>query len=99
TVAAPVPPASVPRIVCHGASSGSGSVPSHASASGAGHAAPAVPAESTGRPDAPSVGPESSGPPFDPAPAVVKDGRDADAQIKLLQSYIKACQDAGICKR
>lgn len=77
------PLAAVPHLVCRAARSG-GNVPGHAGTSGSGHDQTAVPAESTV--------------PFDPAPAVVSDARDADAQITLLQAYIQSCQKAGICK-
>jgi hypothetical protein len=81
-LAAPVSPA--PRLVCYAASADRGGVRADAAPSGRSHAAAAVPAESTI--------------PFDPAPAVIGDARDADAQIALLQAYVQACQKAGVCR-
>ncbi|HXS14413.1 MAG TPA: hypothetical protein VN734_17070 [Acidobacteriaceae bacterium] len=84
SAAVSVPLLPAPVLVCHAAPSGSGAVRSDASAAGSGDGAPGVPAESTV--------------PFDPAPAVIEDGRDADAQVTLLQAYIRACQKAGACR-
>lgn len=81
-VAAPTAPA--PSIVCRAAAPGRSVVPGHGRAAAGSNGASAVPAESTV--------------PFDPAPAVINDGRDADAQIAELQAYIRACQKAGVCK-
>ena len=61
-------------------------VSSIASAAGIGDAAPAVPEE-------------SAGPPFNPAPAVLRNDADADAQVTELQAYVRACQAAGICAK
>lgn len=82
SVSAPI--ASVPVLVCRSAASGSDTVRGHAGATGASNGAARVPAESTV--------------PFNPAPAVINDARDADAQVTLLQSYVRACQKAGYCK-
>jgi hypothetical protein len=43
--------------------------------------------------------PAESDVPFDPAPAILRDGSDADAQVKLLQDYIRACQSQGLCAK
>lgn len=72
-----------PRIVCHAANSGP--VPGHAGSPGAGD-------------DRTNV-PESTGPSFDPAEHVLAAGKQADAQVTLLQDYVKACQTAGVCKK
>lgn len=78
------PVTDVPRIVCRASSQG-GAVSDHGGASGSGHGSPVVPSESTV--------------PFDPAPGILANDRDADAQVTLLQVYVKACQTAGICKK
>jgi hypothetical protein len=83
TVAEPIPLVDIPRILCNAAPAVP-AVPDHDSTPSGSNDTPAVPEESTV--------------PFNPAPTVVEDGRDADAQIKLLQGYIHACIDAGICK-
>ena len=85
SVAAPVA-GPVPQLVCRNAARGSGNVPNNAGASGGSNDGSAVPEP-------------SDGPPFDPAPAVIADGRDADAQIALLQKYIATCQAAGLCQK
>lgn len=77
------PLAPVPVLVCNRAP-GPAAVRDHAGAPAASDGRASVPAESTV--------------PFDPAPAVINDARDADAQVTLLQSYIRACQKAGFCK-
>lgn len=81
-LAAPVAPA--PKLVCYTAAPHRGDMPDHASAPGGGNGQAGVPAESTV--------------PFDPSPAVIGDGRDADAQVALLQAYIEACQKGGMCR-
>ena len=82
-LAAPVAPA--PRLVCYGSQTHRGGVRANAGAPVSGHAGTELPAESTV--------------PFDPSPAVIGDGRDADAQIALLQAYIRECQKEGVCRR
>jgi hypothetical protein len=77
--------APAPKLVCYSAAPNSGRVPGHAGTSGSGNGTPSVPAES-------SV-------PFDPAPAILDNDKQADAQVALLQSYIRACQSAGICAK
>lgn len=42
---------------------------------------------------------ESEGPPFNPSPGILANDRDADAQVKLLQDYVVACQNAGLCDK
>jgi hypothetical protein len=84
------PAAPAPAIVCTAAAPRAGAVPSHGGAPAGSHGAPAVPEESTGPSHAPG---------FDPAPAVIQDGADADAQIELLQSIIRAYQAAGAVKK
>lgn len=74
-----------PHIVCYGPSAGSRSVPGHASTSGSSNGGASVPEES-------SV-------PFDPAPGILDNDKQADAQVTLLQSYIRACQAAGVCAK
>lgn len=81
TVALPPPPA--PTLVCVDPARRSGNVPNNGGTSRASNGESAVPAESDV--------------PFNPAPAVIADGRDADAQVKLLQAYIAECQREGIC--
>lgn len=71
----------VPQLLCRPASGG-GAVPSRAPAPG--------PSDDT------SVGPEATGPSFDPSERVLAVGRDADAQIVLLQNYIRALQAQGV---
>lgn len=87
TEATPVPLVDIPRIVCSAAVAPD-TVPGHGSSPSSSNGGAAVPEEGTVTHD----------PAFNPAPAVAQDGRDADAQIKLLQDYIHACMDAGICK-
>ena len=82
-VSTPVPAAAVPHIVCS-TTAPAATVPSHGSAASGGNDAAHVPSESDV--------------PFDPAPQVVQDGRDADAQVALLQAYVNACIGASICK-
>ncbi len=82
-VATPVPLVNIPRIVCS-ATITPAAVPGDGSP--------------TGRSDGTTRVPEESTVPFNPAPAIAADGRDADAQVKLLQAYIQSCVDAGICK-
>jgi hypothetical protein len=85
TVATPIAPSSIPKLVCR-QSRGSSSVPPNGGAPSGSNDSTQVPAE-------------SDGPPFNPAPAVVQDGRDADAQIILLQQYITTCQQLGKCAK
>lgn len=85
TVANPIAPNSIPQLVCRQSRSSS-AVPSNGSASGESNGSSSVPEE-------------SNGPPYDPAPQVIDDGRDADAQITLLQSYILVCQQLGKCAK
>jgi hypothetical protein len=80
-VAVAAPSVAAPHIVCH-ASSG-GAVSGATGSSGAGDGSSAVPAESTV--------------PFDPAPGILANDKQADAQVTLLQSYVRACQAAKIC--
>lgn len=85
SISAP-PAVQPPRIVCHGAvAAGGRAVPGHAGASGAG--------------DGSAVVPESTGPEFDPSKHVLSVGQAADAQVTLLQNYVRACQAAGLCKK
>lgn len=77
------PTVSVPSIVCHAALSGA--VSGAAGSPGTGH-------------DSSDVS-ESTGPDFDPAQHVLEVGRQADAQVTLLQDYVRACQQAGLCKK
>lgn len=83
SVSAP-PVVHAPRLVCHAAASGS-AVQSHAGAAAGSDGGASVPAESTV--------------PFDPAPGVLGDARDADAQVVLLQRYVRICQEKGICAK
>jgi hypothetical protein len=73
-----------PSLVCH-STAASRSVPGHAGPSSGGNGISSVPAES-------SV-------PFDPAPGVLDNDKQADSQVRLLQSYIRACQAAGLCSK
>jgi hypothetical protein len=84
---APLAPA--PAIVCTAAAPRPDGVPAVRGAAGSGDGAPAVPEESTGPSNAT----------FDPAPAVIQDGADADAQIELLQSIIRSYQTAGVVRK
>jgi len=74
-----------PSLVCRVSAPRSSTVPHDGSSSSKGNGGTSVPDESTV--------------PFNPAPAVLEDGRDADAQVKLLQDYIRTCQSVGICKK
>lgn len=74
-----------PHIVCYGPAPGSRSMPSHAGPASGGHGSASVPAESTV--------------PFDPAPGILDNDKQADAQVTLLQSYIRECQAAGVCAK
>lgn len=85
-VAAPTLPA--PRVVCVTAAPGPRAVPAHAGPASGGDGAVAVPTEATG--------PVHS---FDPAPGALQVGRDADAQVALLQAYVKDCQARGFCAK
>lgn len=49
------------------------------------------------KPAVPTAGTKDSGQ-FDPGPALDKLHQNADAQVKALQAYIKACQEAKICR-
>jgi hypothetical protein len=85
--AAPLAPA--PAIVCTAAAPRANRVPDHGGSASGSDGAPAVPEESTGPSHAT----------FDPAPAVIRDAADADAQIELLQSIIRSYQQAGVVKK
>lgn len=75
-------PVTLSRIVCYAPAPAGGAVPGVAGASGGSDGAPALPTE--------------AGQGFDPASAVLTDGRDADAQITLLQELIRSYQAAGV---
>ena len=79
------PPVPAPRLVCHADAPGSRPVHTDGGAPTGG--------------DAPKPAPAEAAQGFDPAPAVLADGRDAEAQIALLQSYVKTCQDKGLCAK
>lgn len=72
------PPAPAPALVCRAAAP----VPQHVHQSqGSAAAGPAG--------NAPAPGGAEDSPAFDPSPAVIRDGADANAQILYLQGYIK----------
>lgn len=60
-------------------------------------AAPVPSAQSTASgSDGAAVIPEESSVPFDPAPAILRVGQQADAQVTLLQALIRSYQAAGV---
>ena len=84
TVDTPISTPSIPILVCRQSRSSS-PVPPNGSTPAGSNGSTAIPEESTV--------------PFNPAPAVIQDGRDADAQITLLQDYVKICQQLGKCAK
>ena len=79
-----MPTLPAPVLVCHTSGGHTHGVRGYATAASSGHG--------------PSTGAEKAGQGFNPVPKVLSTGRAADAQIALLQAYIRACQNAGACK-
>lgn len=77
-------PAPVAGLVCH-LTAPRRAVPHDARATGGGNDTASVPVESTG-------------PAFNPSAGILENDARADAQVTLLQSYVRACQAAGVCK-
>lgn len=77
-----------PSIVCHSTARSSGSVSSNASTTSRSNGGASVPKQSG----------ESTEPAWNPSEQVLRQGQLADAQVKLLIAYVKACQAEGVCK-
>lgn len=74
-----------PNLVCHTVPS-SVTVPQSSSTAKGSNGTTAIPEESVG-------------PSFNPSPGILANDRDADAQVTLLQDYVRACQAAGLCSK